>query len=227
MSCRESPIVSLSCGDFRDCFSEALKASDFVITDPPYGISLSNHNTESSKMWRRTSTKSYSIAGDGDCELGEFVVRECHSAKKPLVVFASPWKPWSGKWRNLIVWNKGGAVGGGGDTKTCLKRSWELIQVYGNPPFNGQRCDSVVSFPASPHLYKNHPAAKPVALMSWIVEKFTKPGDVVFDPFMGIGATGVACVKADRGFIGTEIDKKYFDIASERIHTETQSSLSG
>jgi site-specific DNA-methyltransferase (adenine-specific) len=43
-------------------------------------------------------------------------------------------------------------------------------------------------------------------------------GDVVFDPFAGSGSTGVACVNLGRDFIGFEQDKKYFDIAKERIN---------
>lgn len=62
-----------------------------------------------------------------------------------------------------------------------------------------------------------HPSQKPVALMAWCIERITKPGDTVFDPFMGSGATGVACVQTGRNFIGCEIDENYFNIAKRRI----------
>jgi DNA modification methylase len=205
-----------------DSLGDEISKCDFVVTDPPYGISLKNHNTDSTKTSRRTSTKSYSIAGDGDGSLGQIVVDECHRHGKPLCVFASPWKPFSGEWRNLVVWNKGGAVGGGGDTSRCLKRTWELIQVYRNGPTSRPRGESVVTFKASPHLYRHHPCAKPVDLMVWIIETFTKPGDVILDPFMGSGTTGVACMKTGRRFVGYEIDPSFFAIASERIHNEAQ-----
>jgi tRNA/tmRNA/rRNA uracil-C5-methylase (TrmA/RlmC/RlmD family) len=42
-------------------------------------------------------------------------------------------------------------------------------------------------------------------------------GDVVLDPFMGSGSTGVACVKTDRQFIGVELDNKWVNVAEERI----------
>ena len=45
--------------------------------------------------------------------------------------------------------------------------------------------------------------------------------DVVFDPFMGSGSTGVSAVKNNRSFIGIEIEKPYFDIANERIYSIT------
>lgn len=64
---------------------------------------------------------------------------------------------------------------------------------------------------------KNHPCPMPLKLMERLILLTTNEGDVVFDPFMGSGTTGLACKKLGRGFIGAEIDKKYFDIAKERI----------
>jgi hypothetical protein len=62
-----------------------------------------------------------------------------------------------------------------------------------------------------------HPTEKPLSLMGEIVGLFTDPGQVVCDPFMGGGTTGVACVKRGRRFIGIERDPKYFEIACERV----------
>lgn len=62
-----------------------------------------------------------------------------------------------------------------------------------------------------------HPTEKPVSLMSEIVFDFTNEGEVVCDPFMGSGTTGVACVKLGRRFVGIEQDPAYFEIACERV----------
>ena len=62
---------------------------------------------------------------------------------------------------------------------------------------------------------KVHPWQKPEALMTWCVN-MTK-GETILDPFMGSGTTGVACANLGRKFIGIEIERKYFDIACERI----------
>ena len=68
-----------------------------------------------------------------------------------------------------------------------------------------------------PDRERYHPNEKPV----WLVERFVaahaKADDVVLDPFMGSGTTGVACANLGRKFIGIEIEKKYFDLACERI----------
>ena len=64
---------------------------------------------------------------------------------------------------------------------------------------------------------KNHPTEKPVELMKILIENSTVGGDLVIDPFMGAGSTGIACKELNRDFIGIEIDEKYFKIAKERI----------
>jgi DNA modification methylase len=62
-----------------------------------------------------------------------------------------------------------------------------------------------------------HPTQKPLALMLWVLENYTNEGNTIFDPFMGSGTTGVACVQTGRNFIGCEIDPGYFEIAKKRI----------
>jgi DNA modification methylase len=53
--------------------------------------------------------------------------------------------------------------------------------------------------------------------MQRLVARFSNVGETIFDPFLGSGTTGVACVGMDRNFIGCEIEPAYFDIACKRI----------
>ncbi len=62
-----------------------------------------------------------------------------------------------------------------------------------------------------------HPAQKPVRLLSHVIRIASNPGDVVFDPFMGVGSTGVAAEQCGRAFIGCEIDRRYYDAACARM----------
>lgn len=64
-----------------------------------------------------------------------------------------------------------------------------------------------------------HDTEKPVELMKILIENSSQTQDVVFDPFMGIGSTGVASIITNRRFIGCEIDEKYFDTAKKRIES--------
>ena len=64
-----------------------------------------------------------------------------------------------------------------------------------------------------------HPSQKPIRLMKHIIKDFTKKGDTIFDPFTGSGSTGVACLKYQRNFIGSEIKKEYFDLSEKRLES--------
>lgn len=64
-----------------------------------------------------------------------------------------------------------------------------------------------------------HPAIFPEKLVADHLLSWTNEGGIILDPFMGIGACGVACKQVGRSFIGCEIDKKYFDVAKNRIES--------
>ena len=65
-----------------------------------------------------------------------------------------------------------------------------------------------------------HPAPFPYIMAANIINCCSKEGDIVYDPFMGSGTTALACLIANRHFIGFEIDKKYYDISMQRIKQE-------
>tara|TARA_R110002167_G_scaffold59421_3_gene168332 strand:+ start:192 stop:989 length:798 start_codon:yes stop_codon:yes gene_type:complete len=64
----------------------------------------------------------------------------------------------------------------------------------------------------------NHPAKFPVELAQKHIQTWSNKGDIVLDPFMGSGSTGVACKRLGRKFIGIELDESYFNISKERIN---------
>lgn len=189
-----------------------LQGIDTVITDPPYGIGLTNNDRDGHRR-----AQSYEILGDHDRTVSIKALLWADNCEIPTVAFASPWAPWPGTWRNLIAWDKGGAVGGGGDICTCLKRTWELIQIARNGAMNGGREDSVWRFPMVPSDTVDHIAAKPLPLMRALVQRFTNERWMVVDPFMGSGTTGVACALEGRRFIGVEIEHGHFYRAKRRI----------
>lgn len=64
-----------------------------------------------------------------------------------------------------------------------------------------------------------HPTEKPVPLMMELVSLYSDSGQIILDPFMGSGTTGVACVKLGRKFIGIERDQRWFDLSCRRIES--------
>lgn len=85
--------------------------------------------------------------------------------------------------------------------------------------------DSGLRYPRSVQYFRtaesegrHHPTQKPVALMEYLVKTYSNPNDVVLDPCMGSGTTGVACKNTGRQFIGIEKDPDYFTLAQNRIN---------
>ena len=73
----------------------------------------------------------------------------------------------------------------------------------------------------SPERLKNpkHPAQKPVSILKKMIEIASNKDDIIFDPFMGVGSTGVAALELDRRFIGVELDETFFAAAKKRIES--------
>ncbi len=76
---------------------------------------------------------------------------------------------------------------------------------------------SIITFSSDKQICHLHPTQKPTNLLEYLIKTYTNENDWVLDNCMGSGSTGVACVNTNRNFIGIELDKKYFEIAKERI----------
>ena len=63
-----------------------------------------------------------------------------------------------------------------------------------------------------------HPTQKSLKLMEELISIHTNPGDIILDPFMGTGTTGVAAINLGRDFVGIELEKKYFKICQYRLN---------
>jgi site-specific DNA-methyltransferase (adenine-specific) len=80
----------------------------------------------------------------------------------------------------------------------------------------GMREKSVIELKSN-HYKLSHPTEKPVRLAERIIALISDPGDTIYDPFMGSGSFGVACINTGRKYIGSEIDGNYFETACKRI----------
>lgn len=76
---------------------------------------------------------------------------------------------------------------------------------------------TVLKFPKDSTRY--HPTQKPIKLLEWLIRTYTNEGDLVVDSTMGSGSTIIAAINTNRKYIGFELERKYFDIANERINT--------
>jgi DNA modification methylase len=85
----------------------------------------------------------------------------------------------------------------------------------GNPVYDPPLPNSMLEIKST---RGKHATEKPVALMEWILKYYSKEGDVVLDPTMGSGSTGVACKNMKRNFIGIEMDDEIFEGACKRVY---------
>ena len=114
----------------------------------------------------------------------------------------------------LLVWDKG-RIGMGREFR---KRHELIMHAWGGKTpvvsSEGTGFADVLQFKPLGANEREHPAQKPVDLIEALLRVC---GDTVCDPFMGSASTGVACVKQGKKFVGIEIERRYFDIACERI----------
>ena len=202
--------ATLYLGDCRDILPTLPKV-DAVITDPPYGVACAVNSANAT------------IVGDKSTEARDTVL--ALAQWRTAVVFGSPKIPRPEAVIAHLVWDKGPMVGMG-DLAFPWKLTHEEIYILGEKAlWEGKREESVLKDPA---IYPNlpeankargepleHPTQKPIRLMERLIRKVR--GDLILDPFMGSGTTGVACMNLGRRFIGIEIEPKYFDIACRRI----------
>jgi site-specific DNA-methyltransferase (adenine-specific) len=170
---------------------------DAVITDPPYGVGIA----------------------DWDMELpSQDFLNECLRISKGVVLWCGAsgrvldFSQYSPRPDRIIIWSPKFTLSH--TIKDGLAYRWQPIYIWRIIKQEILRWDILDDATECGNWWE-HPATKPESLMSKLVDAF---GDsTIFDPFMGSGTTGVACMQLGRNFIGCEIDPGYFEIAKKRI----------
>ena len=181
---------TLICGDCLEVLPTLETGSvDAVITDPPYLEGNFSHLLpDFERVGRRV------VLTPGKLEAFNWIAR-----KAPF---------WEYCWR-MSSKSLGGSA--------CLHIGFEPVLAYQRPlrPLG----NDVLTYTQKIFSATNgiHKWPKPIELFAKLVSHWTNPGDLVLDPFMGSGTTGVACAQLGRRFIGIEIDPGYFAIAQKRI----------
>lgn len=112
-----------------------------------------------------------------------------------------------------------------GHKRKTAKKKVVVSECYGKD-ISLPNYDSTERYPRSIQRFSSdkrfnnlHPTQKPVALMEYLIKTYTNERDTVLDFTMGSGTTGVAAKNLNRKFIGIELDKGYFDVATNRINS--------
>ena len=217
--------IKLYCDDCLNIMKQIENESiDLIVTDPPYLIKYKTNR-------RKNKDHDFcsEILNDDNEQLIIDYIRECYRILKnntamymfcncdKVDFFKQELENAGFKIKNMIIWVKNNWTAG--DLKAQFGKQYEIIFLVnkGRKCFNGKRIIDVWMFDRISGKKQLHQNQKPVNLLKQCILKHSDENDIIFDGFMGSGSTGVACIETNRKFIGVELDKKYFEIAKERI----------
>jgi site-specific DNA-methyltransferase (adenine-specific) len=206
---------------------------DIILTSPPYNIGKMHSNQQ------QFGTYSGNDMPESDYQQWQIaILAECYRVIKP---------EGSMFYNHKVRIKNGAAIH---PLEWILKTEWVLKQEITWDMGKSANCDKIRFFPFSERIYwlakhaktklnninnlsdvwrhvpthqrKNtgHIAVMPIEIATNCLQSVH--GDIVLDPFMGSGTTAIACIKTGRKYIGFELDKRYYDIAQERIRKYTE-----
>jgi len=190
-------------GDCREILP-TLPDFDLMLTDPPYGINRAGQQETFTKK-RKHKRKHYEdLRWDEDTPPNWLFGLMIEKSSEQMI--------WGGNYFTYAIppsmgwlyWDKGQDGLSMSDGELCFTSRQAALRAFrlnrGEIAKDGAE----------------HPTQKPVRLMEWCMT-FTPEAITVCDPFMGSGTTGVACANMGKSFVGIERERKYFDIACQRI----------
>jgi site-specific DNA-methyltransferase (adenine-specific) len=129
--------------------------------------------------------------------------------------------------KDIIIWDKGhgqpamhiGVLNKATELIIMFESNAKAGRCFNTYNFNRGELSDIWRIPRERSITKKHSAIFPLSLAEKAIKNFSKENDIVLDPFMGSGTTGVACKNLKRDFIGIELDQEYFKIAKERIES--------
>lgn len=211
-------MIDLRKGDCLELMKNIPNESvDIIITDPPYGINLTPQRING-------KFKNTKIINDDTLNWLDYFVEETYRISKNVVCVFCGWQnidkfkiALENKFivKNILVWDKDW-FGMGNNYRPNYELMLLLCKT--NIKTKSKNKSNILTYRRLSPQKMKHSCEKPIPLLEDLLLELSNENDVVLDPFMGSGSTGVACKNTNRNFIGIELDEKYFNIAKERIN---------
>lgn len=180
------------------------KSVDATITDPPYNLGIDYGETTDDD---RSDYSEWCETWLSELErISRTIAITCGVANLGMWVTIKP-PSW------ILCWHKSFSVSHGAFGFS----NWEPVLIYGETGKHERQSDYFHATFIKEKSAIGHPCPKPIKWASQICKIVSSDGDTIFDPFMGSGTTGVACMQLGRNFIGCEINPDYYAIAEKRI----------
>ncbi len=205
------PVNEIICGDCLevmrgwpdDCI-------DLCLTDPPYGIGESNQrNLSRGKCAKPIDYGDYKW--DKRKVSDKHVTEVCRIGENQIIFGGNYYGSLLGDTSCYIVWNKDNGNSNFADCElawTSFKTATRLVKW---------KWQGMLQENMNNKENRVHPTQKPLGVMKWILERYSKPEDLILDPFCGSGTTCVAAKMLGRNYIGIDISEEYCQIARDRI----------
>jgi site-specific DNA-methyltransferase (adenine-specific) len=202
-------IVNADCIEAMRSFERG--SVDFILTDPPYLVNYRDRNgrkvaNDDNARWLRPAfNQMHRVLKDGGFAVSFY-------GWNKVDLFMGAWKAAGFRIVGHIVFRKRYA-----SSVKFLRYQHEqaYLLAKGNVSLPENPIPDVIDFPYAGN--KLHPTQKPVEALTPLIEAFTKPGDLVLDPFSGSGSTLEAAQQLDRDWIGIELDGRHHQTATRRL----------
>ena len=219
-----------------------------MVTSPPYNVRKEYDEdltlTEYLAMLEQVFRETYRVLVPG----GRACINIANLGRKPYIplnaFIAQMMIELGFLMRGEIIWDKGSSVGSStawgswmSASNPTLRDVHEYILIFSKGRFKRQKDErqatierdefleytkSVWQFPTESAARIGHPAPFPVELPRRLIQLYTFTGDLVLDPFIGSGTTGIAALNTGRHFVGYEVDPAYAEQARERIRVQVE-----
>lgn len=206
---------------------------DLIVCDPPYPTTARGNAGNSGGMLQKKINLQGKVFENNSCDVKDWGKRiyallkdggHCYimTNHKNLIDYLNTLTGCGFHFIKSLVWDKQNKIMG-----QFYMSQFEYILFFrkgAGKKINNCGTSDILSVPnkksKNPDGTNRHDTEKPVELMKILIANSSQENETVMDFAMGIGATGVACKKLNRNFIGIEIDGNYFNIAKERIDEE-------
>ena len=203
---------------------------DLIVTDPPYKITARGNAGNSGGMMKKKLSMQGKIFKHNDIKPIEYIpefyrllkdVSHCyimtnHVNLQEIINVATEC---GFKFIKSLIWNKGNKIMG-----QYYMSQFEYILFFRKgkgKKINKCGTADILNIPNKKTKDENgkniYDTEKPIELMKILVENSSQEGEIVFDPFVGVGSTVIACKELNRQYIGVELDEHYYNIAVNRV----------
>lgn len=214
---------------------------DLIATDPPYKITSRGSSGSARGMFLKDINKSGNVFLYNDIKPNQYIPEFYRLLKKDAHCYIMTNHINLQEMLNVatncgfhfvkcLIWDKGNKIMG-----RYYMSQFEYILFFRkgyDKPINNCGTSDIIRIP-NIKMNNNdeggnlHDTEKPVALMKILIENSTFEGDLVFEPFAGIGSTILACIKSKRKYIGVEIDKNYYETIKFRTSNDFKPTSKG